>query len=38
MAQRAHALGRPDAADALADALTSLAAPGVANLHLEALA
>jgi UDP-N-acetylglucosamine--N-acetylmuramyl-(pentapeptide) pyrophosphoryl-undecaprenol N-acetylglucosamine transferase len=38
MARRAHALGRPDAADALADALISLAAPGVANFHREALA
>jgi UDP-N-acetylglucosamine--N-acetylmuramyl-(pentapeptide) pyrophosphoryl-undecaprenol N-acetylglucosamine transferase len=38
MARRAHALGRPHAADALADALISLAAPGVANLEREALA
>jgi hypothetical protein len=38
MARRAHALGRPDAAAALADALASLAAPSIANLHLEAVA
>ncbi len=38
MAGRAHALGRPDAARALADALASLVSPSVANLHLEALA
>jgi UDP-N-acetylglucosamine--N-acetylmuramyl-(pentapeptide) pyrophosphoryl-undecaprenol N-acetylglucosamine transferase len=38
MARRAHALGRPDAAAALADALASLAAPSIAKLHLEAVA
>jgi UDP-N-acetylglucosamine--N-acetylmuramyl-(pentapeptide) pyrophosphoryl-undecaprenol N-acetylglucosamine transferase len=38
MARRAHALGRPDAARALADALESLLSPSVANLHREALA
>ena len=38
MAQRAHALGRPDAAVALADALAGLAAPSTANLHREAVA
>ena len=38
MAQRAHALGRPDAAAALADALAGLAAPSTANLHREAVA
>ena len=38
MAERAHALGRPDAASALADALAGLAAPSPANLHLEAVA
>ncbi len=38
MARRAHALGRPHAADALADALIALAAPGVADFHREALA
>jgi UDP-N-acetylglucosamine--N-acetylmuramyl-(pentapeptide) pyrophosphoryl-undecaprenol N-acetylglucosamine transferase len=38
MARRAHALGRPDAAQALADAALSLLSPSVANLHLEALA
>lgn len=38
MARRAHALGRPHAAVALADALVALAAPSIANLRLEALA
>jgi hypothetical protein len=38
MAQRAHALGRPDAAAALADALAGLVAPATANLHLAAVA
>jgi UDP-N-acetylglucosamine--N-acetylmuramyl-(pentapeptide) pyrophosphoryl-undecaprenol N-acetylglucosamine transferase len=38
MAARARALGRPDAARALADALESLISPSVENLHLEALA
>ena len=38
MAARAHALGRPDAARALADAIESLMSPSVANLGLEALA
>ncbi len=38
IAARAHALGRPDAARALADAVESLLSPSVAKLHLEALA
>lgn len=38
MARRAHALGRPDAARALADAVESLLSPSAANLHREALA
>jgi UDP-N-acetylglucosamine--N-acetylmuramyl-(pentapeptide) pyrophosphoryl-undecaprenol N-acetylglucosamine transferase len=38
MARRAHALGRPDAAKALADAALSLLSPPVVNLHKEALA
>jgi len=38
MAARAHALGRPDAARVLADAVESLMSPSVANLRLEALA
>ncbi len=38
MARRAYALGRPDAALALADATLSLLSPSVANLHREALA
>jgi UDP-N-acetylglucosamine--N-acetylmuramyl-(pentapeptide) pyrophosphoryl-undecaprenol N-acetylglucosamine transferase len=38
MAVRAHALGRPDAVRALADAVESLLAPSVANLRREALA
>jgi UDP-N-acetylglucosamine--N-acetylmuramyl-(pentapeptide) pyrophosphoryl-undecaprenol N-acetylglucosamine transferase len=38
IAARAHALGRPDAARALADALESLISPSVENLHLEAVA
>ncbi len=38
MAGRAHGLGRPDAARALADAALSLLSPSVANLHREALA
>jgi len=38
MAARAHALGRPDAARALADAVESLMSPSAENLRLEALA
>ncbi len=38
MARRAHVLGRPDAAQALADAALSLLSPSVANLRREALA
>jgi UDP-N-acetylglucosamine--N-acetylmuramyl-(pentapeptide) pyrophosphoryl-undecaprenol N-acetylglucosamine transferase len=38
MAARAHALGRPDATRALADAVESLMSPSVENLRLEALA
>jgi hypothetical protein len=38
MARAAHALGQPDAAVALADALDSLAAPSTAKLPLEAVA
>jgi UDP-N-acetylglucosamine--N-acetylmuramyl-(pentapeptide) pyrophosphoryl-undecaprenol N-acetylglucosamine transferase len=38
MARRAQALGRPDAAQALADAALSLLSPPIANLHREALA
>jgi UDP-N-acetylglucosamine--N-acetylmuramyl-(pentapeptide) pyrophosphoryl-undecaprenol N-acetylglucosamine transferase len=38
MARRAHALGRPDAADALADAVVSIAEPGIASVDLEILA
>ena len=38
MARRAHALGLPAAAEALAEALAALASPSTANLHLEAVA
>ena len=38
MAARAQALGRPEAARALADAVESLMSPSVENLHLEAVA
>jgi UDP-N-acetylglucosamine--N-acetylmuramyl-(pentapeptide) pyrophosphoryl-undecaprenol N-acetylglucosamine transferase len=38
MARRAHALGRPDAASALADAVESLMSPSIEKLRLEALA
>jgi UDP-N-acetylglucosamine--N-acetylmuramyl-(pentapeptide) pyrophosphoryl-undecaprenol N-acetylglucosamine transferase len=38
MARSAHAQGRPDAGQALADATLSLLSPSVANLHREALA
>ncbi|HSA81384.1 MAG TPA: undecaprenyldiphospho-muramoylpentapeptide beta-N-acetylglucosaminyltransferase [Geminicoccaceae bacterium] len=38
MAARAHALGRPDAAQALADAALSLMSPSAENVRLEALA
>ncbi len=38
MARKAHALGRPDAASALADAIESLMSPSIEKLRLEALA
>ncbi len=38
MARRAHALGRPDATSALADAIESLMSPSTEKLRLEALA